>query len=81
MRVTIGGTEYVAVTAKRITVDGVVYAELMPDSPTRIIDHDNDVWVPDPGKPGHYQCISSDPLPSRTREEIEKHYGITSEET
>lgn len=47
--VNIDGVEYIPVTAKRITVDGVVYAELVLQSEstkpiTRIVDGDGDVW-------------------------------------
>lgn len=87
MRVTIDGTEYVAVTAKMITVDGVVYAELAPSvpghiagQPKKIIDNDGDAWVPDSENPGLYRCPTTPHLQGRTRDEIESMWGITREE-
>ena len=86
MRVTIDGAEYVAVTAKRITVDGVVYAKLeyLPadrhPTPAQIIDNDDDAWVPDSEQPGLYRCPTTPHLQSRTRGEIEQYWGIVREE-
>lgn len=85
VQVTIDGTEYVAVTAKRITVDGVVYAALQgppypePGKPVKIIDNDDDVWVPS-SRDGYYRCTSTLQLPQHTRESIEQYWGITREE-
>lgn len=88
MRVTIDGKEYAAVTSKRITVDGVVYAQLVKPlfpgpsrSPIKIIDNDNDEWVPDtPLGDDTYRCITEPHVAPRTRKDIEQLWGIVREE-
>lgn len=95
MRVTIDGTEYVPVTAKRITVDGVVYAALplpmpgqgppFPGKPLKIIDDDGDAWLPSNNREGYYRCrrderASGFDLAEQTRESIRQFWGIAREE-
>lgn len=88
MRVTIDGKEYAAVTSKRITVDGIVYAELVkplfpgpsPTHPVKIIDNDNDEWVPETSLGDTYRCVTEPHLDPRTRKDIEQLWGIVREE-
>ena len=86
MKVLIDGTEYVAVTAKRIVVDGVAYAEVTvapipePAVPVKIIDNDDDVWIPSTDEPGYYRCITSAGLRHRTRNQIKEYWDIAAEE-
>ena len=77
MKVEINGTEYVPVTARRIVLDGVTYAELSP-GPSFLIDNDNDRWEP-VGTGDLWHCATSPGITDKTREQIEEHWGIVSE--
>lgn len=44
MKVTIDGTDYVPVTADRITLNGVVYMRLAEQEALTLLDNDGDIW-------------------------------------
>jgi hypothetical protein len=75
VRVTIDGTEYVAVTSNRATINGVEYAELASSEPPQVItDKDGDPWRRRPD--GLYQYATCVP---RTREQVIRDFGPVTE--
>lgn len=83
VKVIIDDVHYIAVGTRRITVDGIVYAEIADPKPRVIIDNDNDHWELRPGCDDTWTCVSygesvrGDDI---SREDIERSYGIKSEE-
>lgn len=81
MQVIIDGVEYVAVTGKRVNVDGISYAEIAPpQNTTRIVDGDGDEWhrVANADQ-WAYKGMDSNPADWQTRSHILGIYGIRRE--